>query len=90
MISTSRSFPIISSGLCFFAGIRRPFLGPDCNSRWTTQKGAAHLLSAVDIADRIGFLSNGRIEEERVAAAGETRFDLNALHARYAHPQVPA
>jgi ABC-2 type transport system ATP-binding protein len=48
------------------------------------------LLSAVDVADRIGFLSNGRIEEERVAAPGETRFDLNALHARYAHPQVVA
>lgn len=48
------------------------------------------LLSAVDIADRIGFLSDGRIEEERVAAVGESRFDLNALHARYAHPRVPA
>jgi NADPH:quinone reductase-like Zn-dependent oxidoreductase len=33
---------MISSGLCFFAGIRRPFLDPDCHSRWTTQKGAAH------------------------------------------------
>jgi methyl-accepting chemotaxis protein len=42
MISTSRSFPMISSGLCFLAGIRRPFLGPDCHSRWTTQRGAAH------------------------------------------------
>ena len=42
MISTSRSFPIISSGLCFFEGIRCPFLDPDCHSRWTTQKGAAH------------------------------------------------
>lgn len=42
MISTSRSLPMISSGLCFFAGIRRPFLDPDCHSRWTTQKGAAH------------------------------------------------
>jgi ABC-2 type transport system ATP-binding protein len=47
------------------------------------------LLSAVDIADRIGFLAGGRIEEERVAVPGETRFDLNALHARYAQ-QVPA
>ncbi|MFN3677992.1 MAG: hypothetical protein ACK4TC_18740, partial [Sphingomonas pseudosanguinis] len=38
---TSRSLPMISSGLCFFAGILRPFPGPDCHSRWTTQKGAA-------------------------------------------------
>ncbi|KIU25808.1 hypothetical protein SR41_18165 [Sphingomonas melonis] len=35
---------MISSGLCFFSGIRRPFLDPDCHSRWTTQKGAAQLL----------------------------------------------
>jgi hypothetical protein len=28
------------------AGISRPFLGPDCHSRWTTQKGAAHNLQA--------------------------------------------
>ena len=37
---------MISSGLCFFAGIRRPFLDPDCHSRWTTQKGAAHACDA--------------------------------------------
>jgi hypothetical protein len=32
------AFPMISSGLCFFEGIRRPSLGPDYRSRWTTQK----------------------------------------------------
>ncbi len=48
------------------------------------------LLSAVDIADRIGFLAAGRIEEERTAAASGIRFDLNALHARYAPAPVPA
>jgi len=48
------------------------------------------LLSAVDVADRIGFLADGRIEEERQADSGSTRFDLNALHARFARPQVSA
>ena len=48
------------------------------------------LLSAVDIADRIGFLADGRIEEERVAGTGGERFDLNALHARYAGPRAAA
>ena len=43
------------------------------------------LVSAVDIADRIGFLIAGRIEEESEAQAGSTRFDLNALHDRYTH-----
>lgn len=43
------------------------------------------LVSAVDIADRIGFLSAGRIEEEQQAAKAGARFDLNALHDRYAH-----
>lgn len=42
------------------------------------------LLSAVDVADRIGFLADGRIEEELVAGAGPNRFDLNSLHQRYA------
>ncbi len=41
------------------------------------------LLSAADVADRIGFLDGGRIVEE-VAAAGEDRFDVRALHARFA------
>ena len=48
------------------------------------------LVSAVDIADRIGFLDNGRIEEERSAAATGVRFDLNALHERYARREVTA
>lgn len=41
------------------------------------------LLSAADVADRIGFLDKGRIVEE-VEADGEDRFDLRALHARFA------
>ncbi|HEX7877625.1 MAG TPA: ABC transporter ATP-binding protein [Sphingobium sp.] len=41
------------------------------------------LLSAADVADRIGFLDKGRIVEE-VSAQGDERFDLRALHARFA------
>jgi len=41
------------------------------------------LLSAADIADRIGFLEAGQLLEE-VAAAGEERFDVRALHHKYA------
>ncbi|MFX4088757.1 hypothetical protein ACKU27_27135, partial [Sphingobium yanoikuyae] len=39
-ISTSRSLPIISSGLCFLLGIHRPFRGPNYHSLWATQRGA--------------------------------------------------
>ncbi|WP_116366975.1 ABC transporter ATP-binding protein [Parahaliea mediterranea] len=48
------------------------------------------LVSAVDIADRIGFLAEGRIEEEQQASAQSVRFDLNALHDRYTHPGAAA
>lgn len=48
----------------------------------TTLMVTHDLLSAVDVADRIGFLADGRIEEELVAE-GPTRFDLNSLHQRY-------
>nr|WP_241262902.1 ABC transporter ATP-binding protein [Parahaliea mediterranea] len=41
------------------------------------------LLSAADVADRIGFLDGGRLLEE-VAADGEDRFNVRALHRRYA------
>jgi ABC-2 type transport system ATP-binding protein len=41
------------------------------------------LLSAADVADRIGFLDAGRITDE-VAADGADRFDVRALHARFA------
>lgn len=41
------------------------------------------LLSAADVADRICFLEAGRIVED-VAAAGSDRFDIRALHARFA------
>ena len=47
------------------------------------------LLSAVDVADRIGFLDGGRIVEE-VAADGAERFDIRALHARFAEPVAKA
>jgi ABC-2 type transport system ATP-binding protein len=40
------------------------------------------LLSAADVADRIGFLEAGRMVEE-VAASGPDRFDVRALHARF-------
>jgi len=32
---------MISSGLCFLNGIRHLLPGPDYDSRWTTQEGAA-------------------------------------------------
>jgi ABC-2 type transport system ATP-binding protein len=41
------------------------------------------LLSAADIADRISFLEAGRIVED-FAATGPERFDVRALHARFA------
>ena len=47
------------------------------------------LLSAADVADRIGFLDAGRIVEE-VAAQGAERFDLRALHARFSGGAVRA
>lgn len=40
------------------------------------------LMSAADVADRIGFIDGGRIIDE--AAAGRERFDLRALQARFA------
>jgi ABC-2 type transport system ATP-binding protein len=46
------------------------------------------LLGAVDVADRIGFLDHGRMAEEvpagEVQAGGHERFDVRALHRRYA------
>jgi len=48
------------------------------------------LLSAVDVADRIGFLADGQIEEELAASEGAARFDLNTLHSRYIGPKVAA
>ncbi len=54
------------------------------------------LLGVAEVADRIGFISAGRLQDE-VAAQGETRFDVLALHRRYgahgalaAPRQVPA
>jgi ABC-2 type transport system ATP-binding protein len=48
------------------------------------------LLSAVDVADRIGFLADGRIEEELAARDDAARFDLNSLHARYVATRAAA
>jgi|GEM_PF-6302257 len=45
------------------------------------------LLSAADVADRIGFLDKGQLVEE-VAASGQERFDVRALHRRYAGQTV--
>ncbi|QDH69892.1 ABC transporter ATP-binding protein [Marilutibacter alkalisoli] len=41
------------------------------------------LLGAADVADRIGFLANGRIDTE-MPAEGPERYDVAALHRRYA------
>jgi ABC-2 type transport system ATP-binding protein len=41
------------------------------------------LLGAADVADRMGFIAGGRLVEE-VAASGEERFDVRALHRHYA------
>lgn len=46
------------------------------------------LLSAADVADRIGFIGGGRLAEE-VAATGPERFDVRALHRRYATVETP-
>lgn len=40
------------------------------------------LLGAADVADRIGFLSGGRLAQE-VTASGPDRFDVRALHRHY-------
>jgi ABC-2 type transport system ATP-binding protein len=45
------------------------------------------LLGAADVADRIGFLENGRIGTE-LQAEGPDRFDVEALHRRYALGRV--
>ena len=54
------------------------------------------LLGVAEVADRIGFINAGRLQDE-VAAQGEARFDVLALHRRYsahgtaaAPQQVPA
>ena len=47
------------------------------------------LLGASEVADRIGFLAEGRIVVE-LAAEGPERFDLRALHQRYAQAGTAA
>ena len=46
------------------------------------------LLSAADVADRIGFLSNGRLTEV-VSSPGPERFDVRALYRRYTAGSEP-
>lgn len=46
------------------------------------------LLGAVDVADRLGFLENGRIADD--IGAGDSGFDVRTLHARFARPQDEA
>lgn len=45
------------------------------------------LLGAADVADRIGFIAGGRLLES-VAADGSERFDVRALHRRYADAEA--
>lgn len=47
------------------------------------------LLGAADVADRIGFLHQGKLDAE-MEAQGEARFDVQALHKRYALGRLPA
>lgn len=47
------------------------------------------LLGAADVADRIGFLYQGRLDTE-LAAEGQERFDVQALHKRYALENLPS
>lgn len=47
------------------------------------------LLSAADIADRIGFLESGRIVDE-ASAQGDARFDVRALHHKFAREVAAA
>lgn len=59
------------------------------------RKGAAvlmvthDLLSAADIADRIGFLEAGRIVDE-ASAQGDDRFDVRELHRKFAREVAAA
>ncbi|MFN3727696.1 MAG: ABC transporter ATP-binding protein [Allosphingosinicella sp.] len=52
----------------------------------TTLMATHDLLSAAAVADRIGFLRDGRLDEE-VAAGGGARFDVEALFRRYSEPR---
>lgn len=48
------------------------------------------LLGAADAADRIGFIDGGRLVEEVAASASAERFDVRALHRRYAGQESTA
>jgi ABC-2 type transport system ATP-binding protein len=48
------------------------------------------LMSAADVADRIGFIDDGCIVDEVAAARGGERFDLRALHARFTTDAIAA
>ena len=47
------------------------------------------LLGAADVADRIGFLYQGRLDAE-MSAQGQERFDVQALHKRYVLGGMPS
>jgi len=55
----------------------------------TTLMATHDLLSAAAVADRIGFLREGHLDEE-VAAEGGARFDVQALFRRYSEPRAKA
>lgn len=55
----------------------------------TTLMATHDLLSAAAVADRIGFLREGHLDEE-VAASGGERFDVQALFRRYSEPRERA
>ena len=87
-LALARNVPVLlldepTSGLDPRATLEFNRLIDTARARGVTTLMVTHdLLSAVDVADRIGFLADGRIEEELEAGSG---FDLNRLHARYAH-----
>ena len=55
----------------------------------TTFMVSHDLLGAIDVADRIGFLSEGVISAE-YAASGAARFDIGALYRHYGSVRVAA
>lgn len=87
-VALLRSVPVLlldepTSGLDPRATTDFNRLVSDVRDRGTAVLMVTHdLLSAADVADRIGFLESGRIVEE-AEANGPERFDIRALHARF-------
>jgi len=88
-LALARHVPILlldepTSGLDPLATAEFNRLLETARARGVTTLMVTHdLLSAAQVADRIGFLAHGRLEEEIVAEGGD-RFDIRALHQRYA------